>query len=972
MLRPAISLAVVGTVVSAVITGFVASWLFDLSTLEGLLLGAVLVVDRRRGDLRAAARLDARAQARPDARGRVRPQRPDGRPARARLHRVAQPSRLRRGRLLVLFVRQVGIGLAVGVAVGAATTWVLRRAQLDSGGLYPVASLTAAALAFGGADSLHGSGFLAVYLTGVWLGTAGIPALRTVTSFHQGTAWVAQVVLFLSLGLLVFPSELGGIAVEGTVLALVLVFVARPAAVWVSTVIAGSYSFAERVILAVAGLRGAVPVVLATFPVIAGVQGSGDLFNIVFFAVLLSTVLQGLSFEPLARKLGVTTREPALPRPLAEAGTIRRLGAEILEFPIEAGHAIAGARVRDLGLPREAVVNVIVRDDQAIPPRGSTRLLAGDELHVLIRQEQAGELPGLMRRWREGPVGPTPRPRRVPAGRPTVHSVRPAAEGAYDGDLSRPRSVLGEPTVAQLRIRRDTPGALVALADGRYAVTGPLIVVGSRRGHHRASRRGGCAAWRRTARSAHGCRTWSARWPPTCPNSRRLSAIRAARKRRARCGRRTGRAMRNRQLHAALAAFAEEAAWQLASLTAEGAEVPFEVVASGRRDAPLYCYRPLTGDFIAQRVSLLGRLPSHVPALGALSGQGGLEALPAGARRARPARSRASARTPRCACSLGRVFEDSTDFELSPRAPRARLRRARGRALRRAHGDGRASRRCSGSSVGSPEVALGDGLSLVHGRGVRRGRARRRGLGAGRAARPPARRAALGGGAGRPLAGGARARAAAPAARPRCDCTRRATSPSARSPGRGRAGARGSRSRSARSATAAGRPAHRPRRRRGRAARLLQPHRPPHAAPGRGRMGAAPLRDGLRPLGAGRGAHRPPARAARRCSSPRGPASGRLPGRLAALCAGPRRARRAGRSASPARSRSSAPVIGGMARDPGDRRPRRRARRRTCARCCATCSAGTSTPTCARSPTRSSPRRRRRPPTSPSADATAA
>ena len=480
VLRPAISLAVVGTVVSAVITGFVASWLFDLSTLEGLLLGAVLsstdgaaIFALLRGstlERKLARTLEAES-------GLNDPMavllvlgfiewlsHPD--------YGVAD--------LLVLFVRQVGIGLAVGVAVGAATTWVLRRAQLDSGGLYPVASLTAAALAFGGADSLHGSGFLAVYLTGVWLGTAGIPALRTVTSFHQGTAWVAQVVLFLSLGLLVFPSELGGIAVEGTVLALVLVFVARPAAVWVSTVIAGSYSFAERVILAVAGLRGAVPVVLATFPVIAGVQGSGDLFNIVFFAVLLSTVLQGLSFEPLARKLGVTTREPALPRPLAEAGTIRRLGAEILEFPIEPGHAIAGARVRDLGLPREAVVNVIVRADQAIPPRGSTRLLAGDELHVLIRQEQAGELPGLMRRWREGPVGPTPRPRRVPAGRPTVHSVRPAAEGTYDGDLSRPRSVLGEPTVAQLRIRRDTPGALVALADGRYAVTGPLIVVGSR------------------------------------------------------------------------------------------------------------------------------------------------------------------------------------------------------------------------------------------------------------------------------------------------------------------------------------------------------------------------------------------------------------------------------------------------------------------------------------------------------------
>jgi cell volume regulation protein A len=379
-----------------------------------------------------------------------------------------------------LLVRQIGIGLAVGAAVGAATIAALRRAPLDTGGLYPVATLAAAALAFGGADTLHGSGFLAVYITGLALGTAGIPAQRTVTSFHQGLAWVAQVVLFLSLGLLVFPSDLGSIAVQGTVLALVVVFVARPIAVWLATALA-DYSTAERTILTVAGLRGAVPVVLATFPVIAGVKESNELFNIVFFAVLISTVLQGASFEPLAERLGVTTREPALPRPLAEAGTIRALGAEVLEFPIGAGDAIAGHRVRDLDLPREAVVNVIVRGNEAIPPRGSTRLLAGDELHLLVRSESAGEVGRLMRRWRDGPVGPPPRPERNPRGAATVLSVRPYREGIVEGDLSRPRGVGGEAAVAQLRIRRDTPGALVALADGRYALTGPLIVVGSRR-----------------------------------------------------------------------------------------------------------------------------------------------------------------------------------------------------------------------------------------------------------------------------------------------------------------------------------------------------------------------------------------------------------------------------------------------------------------------------------------------------------
>ncbi|MEA2229193.1 MAG: potassium/hydrogen antiporter [Solirubrobacteraceae bacterium] len=479
VLRAAIALAVIGTLVTAAVTGLVAAWLFDLSTLEGLLLGAVLastdgaaIFGLLRGstlERKLARTLEAES-------GLNDPvavllvlgfiewiRRPD--------YGVVD--------MLGLLVQQLGIGVVVGGLVGVGAVAVLRRVRLDSPGLYPVASLAAAALAFGGADTLHGSGFLAVYLTGLALGTSGIPAQRTVTTFHQGLAWVAQVVLFLTLGLLVFPSALGSIALQGTVLALVVVLVARPVAVWLSTV--RGYTAAERVILSVAGLRGAVPVVLATFPVIAGVQGSGELFNIVFFAVLISTVVQGASFEPLAERLGVTTREPALPTPLAEAGTVRALGAEVLEFPIGSGDAIAGASVRDLGLPREAVVNVIVRDNQAIPPRGSTRLQAGDHLHLLIRQEMTGLIPGLLRRWREGPIGPPPRPPRVPLGRPTLLSVRPAAGGQVEGDVSRPRSVLGEPVVAQLRIRRDTPGALTALADGRYAVTGPLVVVGSRR-----------------------------------------------------------------------------------------------------------------------------------------------------------------------------------------------------------------------------------------------------------------------------------------------------------------------------------------------------------------------------------------------------------------------------------------------------------------------------------------------------------
>jgi cell volume regulation protein A len=223
-----------------------------------------------------------------------------------------------------------------------------------------------------------------------------------------------------------------------------------------------------------------VPVVLATFPVIAGVGGSTQLFDIVFFAVLLSTLIQGTTFEPLARRLGATTSEPAMPRPLAEAGTIRRLGAEVLEYPVGDEDAVVGARVRDLGLPREAVVNVIVRGDEAIPPRGSTILRAGDRLHVLLRSELSRDVHRIVERWRQGPIGPSPRRRAHPHGRATLFTVRPLEQTPLTGDAAHPRAVAGTPVTAQLRIRRDVAGALVALEDGRYAVIGPLVAVGGR------------------------------------------------------------------------------------------------------------------------------------------------------------------------------------------------------------------------------------------------------------------------------------------------------------------------------------------------------------------------------------------------------------------------------------------------------------------------------------------------------------
>jgi cell volume regulation protein A len=374
-----------------------------------------------------------------------------------------------------LVVRELAIGTAVGLAAGWLGVTALRRLRLPSAGLYPVASLALAGLGFGGAAALHGSGFLAVYLTGLVVGSVPTQGRRTIITFHEGLAWVAQLALFLLLGLLVFPHTLIHIALDGTLIALATALVARPLAALVATVGAG-FSLPERVLLGWAGLRGATPIVFATFAVTGGLTHGRLVFDVAFFVVLISTALQGTTIEPVARALGVTGEEVAIPAPLVEPAVLHRLGAETIQFEVRDGDAVVGHPVRELGLPREALLNVIVRRDRAIPPRGSTVVQEGDQLHVLVRQEAAIDFQALLERWREGPVGPPERPRRRPRSRPSVTTVRPW--DARDGDPSRPATIGGHAVVDQLRTRRDEPGALVALDDGRFAICGPLLAVG--------------------------------------------------------------------------------------------------------------------------------------------------------------------------------------------------------------------------------------------------------------------------------------------------------------------------------------------------------------------------------------------------------------------------------------------------------------------------------------------------------------
>jgi cell volume regulation protein A len=481
---PSIGLATIGTAVTAAATGLVASWVLNLSTLEGLLLGSIVastdgaaVFAILRGSTlrrRVARTLEGEAGLNdPVAILFVI----------AFIELIKDPDRSVIG-LVGRLAAEMSIGLAVGLAIGYGAALALQRVRLSSAGLYPVASLAAAALSFGGADVLHGSGFLAVYVTGLVIGSFPTPATRTIAAFHDGLGWVAQLVLFLTLGLLVFPAQLGDVAVQGIVVSLVLVLVARPLGTILGTAFTG-FSTAERIALSWAGLRGGVPVVLATFPVIEHVPGSLEFFNIVFFTVVVSTLLQGTTFEWVARKLGVTTNEAALPAPLMEPLAVKRLGAEVADFLVRAGDAIDGMRVRELGLPRDALLTVIVRADQAVPPRGSTRVQAGDRLNLLIRQERSVEFRELLERWRHGPIGRERRPFAVP--RSTILTSRPYAE--IDGDPSRPKAIGGIDVVEQVRTRRDDPGALVLLDDGRYAFTGPVVGIGPRPSLQEAARR---------------------------------------------------------------------------------------------------------------------------------------------------------------------------------------------------------------------------------------------------------------------------------------------------------------------------------------------------------------------------------------------------------------------------------------------------------------------------------------------------
>jgi cell volume regulation protein A len=293
--------------------------------------------------------------------------------------------------------------------------------------------------------------------------------------FHDGAAWVAQVGLFLVLGLLITPSRLGSVLSDGIVLALVVLLVARPVATMTMTS-PREFTLRERVVLSWAEMLGATPIVFAALAAAGGISGSREIFDLVSVAVVTSTLLQGLTFEPLARALGLTGVAPLLPRPLAEFGGASRLRAEIVEFPVTAADGAVGRTIRELDLPLGITVALIVRDGEAVSPADGERLKAADTLHLLVREEVSARIPELLARLRSS----GPEQRRTAWLDTDDASGRLVTEPwtSEHGDPDDPELLAGIPVIERLRGRRDRRGALVVLEDGRYAVTGTTLAVG--------------------------------------------------------------------------------------------------------------------------------------------------------------------------------------------------------------------------------------------------------------------------------------------------------------------------------------------------------------------------------------------------------------------------------------------------------------------------------------------------------------
>lgn len=284
--------------------------------------------------------------------------------------------------ILPLFFREMILGGVLGFTLGRLALWALRKFQLQFEGLYSVLSLAIVLVIFNATAVAGGSGFLAIYIAGVILGNTNFIHKRSLLAFHDGVAWLMQVMMFLTLGLVVSPHDLLPTAGMALICALVLVFVARPVSVFTALAFS-SMKANEKAMVGWVGLRGAVPIVLATFPLVAGIPNAHALFNIVFFIVLTSVLLQGTTLPTVASLLRVRTELPQHTYyPISYTPTgLGRNG--MVEVPVKRGGEADGKRIMDLDLPQEALVILVHRAGEFLIPKGTTELQGEDSILVL-------------------------------------------------------------------------------------------------------------------------------------------------------------------------------------------------------------------------------------------------------------------------------------------------------------------------------------------------------------------------------------------------------------------------------------------------------------------------------------------------------------------------------------------------------------------------------------------------------------
>ena len=293
----------------------------------------------------------------------------------------ATPLNLSAADALSTMAYELIVGAAMGLACGALGAIAVRRVALPASGLYPLAVFGLGMVAFAAAGAAHASGFLAAYLSAVVLANSGLPHRSATRSFAEGLGWLAQIGLFVLLGLLVDPSDLFAEVVPAIVIGLVLLLIARPLSVLVS--LAGfRVPWREQVFLSWAGLRGAVPIVLATFPIVGGVPDAVRILNIVFILVVVFTLIQGPSLRPLAHRLGLIPKE-ATREIQVEAAPLDVLEAELLTMTVHAPSRLHNVTVLELRLPDPSVITLIIRDGHTFVPQPDTHIAIGDELLIV-------------------------------------------------------------------------------------------------------------------------------------------------------------------------------------------------------------------------------------------------------------------------------------------------------------------------------------------------------------------------------------------------------------------------------------------------------------------------------------------------------------------------------------------------------------------------------------------------------------